>query len=252
MTICISYINYNEENRVFENIDSIPNFIKNKIKILVVDNSSSFNFEDSGVEIIRIGNVGFSGGCNAAINFADENNFESLLILNPDVIFDYNELFKIEKTLLSGGYSGFMFPAVDEKGECLYDSIEFNGLKTKYKFKDDNSKVTLDTDYIAGCAMFLNISLIHSLRFDENLFLYFEEVDFSIAIKKVGNGIKSYLGCSVIRHSNGREKIINSIPYMWKSAGYFSRKNNVSFFHELYFKLYLLKVYIKNRFFYER
>ena len=68
-------------------------------------------------------------------------------------------------------------PAIQEKKD---------NLKQELKFKDD----LIEVEYVKGFAMFLNLDQFKEVGFfDENFFIYLEEIDLCKRLKKAGKKI---------------------------------------------------------------
>ena len=151
--------------------------IKSNIKIIVVENSDNINVKNylenkfSNVEvIIAKENLGYGKGNNLGIS---KVNTKYVFILNPDVILEENclsELYKAQLTLKDD-----------------FTILAPNFLNNYGFFSDHNNnlqKEIMEVDYVKGFAMLINLKKISFLKvFDENFFLFLEEIDLCKRIK---------------------------------------------------------------------
>ena len=157
--------------------------INSSIKIIVVENSDNIYFKDylenkfSNVEvIIAKENLGYGRGNNLGLS---KVNTQYAFILNPDAALEENslkELYKAQLILqddfailapkLSDNYGYFL-----KKNDVLQDEI-------------------LEVDYVKGFAMLINLKKINFDKiFDENFFLFLEEIDLCKRLKNDGKKI---------------------------------------------------------------
>ena len=151
--------------------------IKPNVKVIIVENSDDINvksyLEDkfSNVEvIIAKENLGYAKGNNLGISkVATQYAF----ILNPDAILDDNCLYELYKAHLDlkGEFSILAPNFLDNYG---YFSNQRNVLKKKI----------FEVDYVKGFAMLINLKKFSLKKiFDENFFLFLEEIDLCKRIK---------------------------------------------------------------------
>ena len=157
--------------------------INSSIKIIVVENSDNIEVKNYlenkflNVEvIIAKENLGYGRGNNLGIS---KVNTQYAFILNPDAALEENslkELYKAKLILqddfailapkLSDNYGYFL-----KKNNVLQDEI-------------------LEVDYVKGFAMLINLKKINFDKiFDENFFLFLEEIDLCKRLKNDGKKI---------------------------------------------------------------
>ena len=229
----------------------IINFLK-KIyqykKIIIIENSDdlTIGFEINriyeNVEVYNTNNIGY--GCSA--NYArNKINTEYFFLFNPDLQDIDDKLienFLIQAKKLNNNFS------------CLgprYDNISEKTLK-----QSDFSKEIGYVNAISGAAMFFNTKVFDKIgRFDENIFLYFEETDYCKRGRKIN--LNSFqLNKIKIRHDVGtaveyideNEKIKIKLLYSWHfiwSKYYFYKKHYGLIFSLIYFSPILVRSMIK-------
>jgi N-acetylglucosaminyl-diphospho-decaprenol L-rhamnosyltransferase len=153
------------------------------IKIIIVENSDNTHIKNylenkfSNVEvIIAKDNLGYGKGNNLGIS---KVNTQYVFILNPDTILSKNclkELYKAQ-VMLRGDFAILAPNLLNNYG---YFSNQNNNFK----------KSILDVDYVKGFAMLINLKKVTFKKiFDENFFLFLEEIDLCKRIKNRGGKI---------------------------------------------------------------
>ena len=158
-------VTFNSEEVIFNCIDLLP---KDSKKI-IIENSNNLHLKNS-LEIkyenllcfLSNENLGYGKGNNIGINLSQT---EYVFILNPDVRFKLSDL-KIFLNIITN--ENFIIAAPI----ALEDSKVF---KKKEKIKE--------VDFVKGFAMLLNKKFFRNNYFDENIFLYLEEIDLCKRVK---------------------------------------------------------------------
>ena len=153
------------------------------IKIIIVENSDNSHIKNylenkfSNVEvIIAKDNLGYGKGNNLGIS---KVNTQYVFVLNPDTILAKNCLKKLYKAqvMLRGDFAILAPNLLNNYG---YFSNQNNNFK----------KSILDVDYVKGFAMLINLKKVTFKKiFDENFFLFLEEIDLCKRIKNKGGKI---------------------------------------------------------------
>jgi GT2 family glycosyltransferase len=157
--------------------------INSNIKIIVVENSDDIKIKNYlenkflNVEVIIANeNLGYGKGNNLGIS---KVNTQYAFILNPDTILKENcleELYKAQLVLKDN----FAILAPNFLNNYGYFSKKNNNFKKKI----------LEVDYVKGFAMLINLNKFSFRKiFDENFFLFLEEIDLCKRIKNNGGKI---------------------------------------------------------------
>ena len=157
--------------------------INHDIKIIIVENSGNIYFKDylenkfSNVKvIIAKENLGYGKGNNLGIS---KVNTEYAFILNPDSILEDNcltELYRAKVKL----QDDFTILAPNFSNNYGFFSDRINNFQ----------KEIMEVDYVKGFAMLINLkNIIYKEIFDENFFLFLEEIDLCKRIKNNGGKI---------------------------------------------------------------
>ena len=211
--ITVVIVTFKSEHKIFSCIDSIPN----NLKIIVVENSSDKNFKD------RVENYRSNVECfvlNNNFGYAYANNFglskvksKFGLVLNPDTRLTKNSIDKFLNT--ASNYKNFWLVGPDQNFEKSLSNDDIREAKN-----------------IKGYAMFFNIEKFNNIFFDENFFLYFEEIDLCRSVlNKNGqilidkNIVVEHDGGSSVKTESQHELDKNrNWHWMW-STFYYHRKH---------------------------
>ena len=157
--------------------------INPKIKIIIVENSNNIQVKDylenkflNVQVIIAKKNLGYGKGNNLGISKVDT---QYAFILNPDAILEENSLEKF--------YKAHFF--LKDDFTILAPNL-FNNYGYFLNSNKNINKEILEVDYVKGFAMLINLKKIHPKDlFDENFFLFLEEIDLCKRIKQSGGKI---------------------------------------------------------------
>ena len=165
--ITVVIVTFKSEHKIYSCLDSIPD----NLKIIIVENSSDKSFKKN-VEEYRSNVECFI--LNENYGYAYANNFglskiksKYGLVLNPDTRLTKNTINKFLNT--ASNYKNFWLIGPEQNFEKNLSKNDIRETKT-----------------IKGYAMFFNIEKFNNIFFDENFFLYFEEIDLckSVLSKK--------------------------------------------------------------------
>ncbi|WP_258083285.1 glycosyltransferase family 2 protein [Thermococcus thermotolerans] len=165
-------------------------------------------------------NYGFAGGNNVGIKFAlSVLNPDYILLLNNDTVVDNNFLTELVKVAESDKKSGAVGPEI-------YYYTDPLRLWSPYRTKKGKNKITYKN--LFGAALLINvIPLMYAGLFDENYFLYQEEVDLLYRITTIGFNLRYSQNAKVFH----KETISKERPYVLyykiRNGYYFLKKNNL-------------------------
>ncbi len=229
-TVAIIILNWKQPQLTVDTIDSVlkikhSNF---EYKIILVDNGSPDNsldifkekyLKNNHVKLLNTkSNLGYAGGNNFGINYALKNKYDYLMVLNNDVLVD--PMFAQE---LVGQLKRY-----DIVGPKIYFAPGFEYHKNRYQKNDlgkviwsmggqvdwDNiygsnididkidhgqfNEINTNIDFISGCCFLAKNEVFKKIgNFDENYFMYMEDVDFCHRAKLNGFSLacipKSYI-----------------------------------------------------------
>ncbi len=212
-------VNYNSGKTLEKCITSLCNEkIYNLNKIIIIDNNSddnscSFIKNSSRINLFELNeNFGFARGCNIGASHAESDYY---FFLNPDTIIKNSNLDSLFNYLVNNQNIGIVGPKILDKNRnfvmtCRHFPNLINVLVHQSGFKNllnhswlvsqsmDSPSQTVPT--IIGAAFMVNKKTFSLLGgFDEDYFVYFEEVDFCLRAKNAGYATM-YLSSSSILH----------------------------------------------------
>ncbi len=160
--LTVVIVTFKSEPKIFDCLISI----RNLAEIIVVENSNNDDFKKklenkfSNLNCILTGkNLGYAAANNIGLKRVKT---KYALVLNPDTILDENAIQRFVKSAESLKDFWLMGPASDQM--------------VKLEFKEND---VIEVDNLKGFAIFLNMSKFKNEYFDENFFLYFEELIYA-------------------------------------------------------------------------
>ena len=216
-----------------DRIENCLNSIDLNIKVIIIENSNSQKFKNyienkfTNVEcILANDNLGYGKANNIGLK---KVRTKYSLILNPDTVLKkeaINNFFVLIEKNINFAIIG---PAQNEN-ELAFEKDEYN-----------NSSL-IETDSVKGFAMFLNMGKFSEIGFfDENIFLYLEEIDLCKRIKTINEKIFvdpnikifHYGGKSVNETFSHEVELTRNWHWMW-SLFYYNKKH-FNYFYALIF-----------------
>lgn len=199
-------------------------------EIIVVDNGSTDdsiatlkgNFS-SIILLPLTENIGFTGGNNVGIDFANKNGADYCWILNNDTVVEKNSLIELVHAFVddSVGIVGskiyFMKDREfhhdrykkNERGKVLWYAgghLDWNNIYGSHVGVNEVDHGQYErrkkTDFVTGCSMMISRKCIEVLEsFDTRYFAYLEDLDFSIRAVQAGFKLL-YAPQSIVWHKN--------------------------------------------------
>jgi len=224
--------------------------------ILLVDNGSENNdgatlkSEFENLEILRLStNHGFAGGCNQGIKHqlaktADKQEESYIWLLNNDATVRPENLKRLTFVLSANTKAGAAAALVlegkdgEKRAATGVGKIDFAKAKTYLKPVPENAaSVTnsvLSCDWVTGSNLLLKESVLREIGlFDERYFLYFEDVDLCLRIRKAG--YECLLVADTMIEHEGSASTQGGLS-LWRA--YYHTRNRLLFF-ALHAPLYL-------------
>lgn len=221
MLVTIIIINYNSRSVLLDCLRSLTNCnISFKTEIFIIDNASTESIKDLEQEfpnfhfIFNERNIGFAGANNIGIRKAQG---QYILLLNPDTIVNSGFLEPLIRYLDSHPSVGIVGPKIfNAHGEIEHSTHSFpsiikeffhanEGLKRFFHYQSPLMRIVSRfagkgaaasywahdeervVDHVTGACMLVKKEVIDQAGLlDEAFFLYNEEVEWSLRIKKAG------------------------------------------------------------------
>ena len=232
MDLSIIIVNYRGGERLSQCLDSLSSVSGNSFKpeVIVVDNNSDdglvdkFESDFPDFKFIRNKvNGGYANGCNLGSSNAEG---EFLLFLNPDTIAKKGEIEKLLNAAKSNpeyyilscrqirsdgreSKATGVFPGPGNlTGLQRAMTSKFN--KNKVDEKIGNEEDILFPDWISGSVVMIRKEKFQKLNgFDEDFWMYFEDVDLCKRARKIGGEV-AFFGNITIEHNHGGSTRMNS------------------------------------------
>jgi GT2 family glycosyltransferase len=229
--------------------------------VYLIDNSPNDRFRQlekqfDNIRYIYSQNVGYGAAHNVALREAIEAGADFHLILNPDIQFSPDIIQRMTAYMRVNQDVVYMLPKVlYPDGECQYlckllptpfdlifrrflpESDFSRKLNARYCLKFFGYNKIINPPCLSGCFMFLRMSFIkeYNLFFDEQFFMYCEDVDFIRRLHRIGKTIY-YPKLSII-HDHTKESykstkmlfehIKSAIKYFNKWGWFFDKERKI-------------------------
>tara|TARA_B110000483_G_scaffold234598_1_gene304912 strand:+ start:846 stop:1694 length:849 start_codon:yes stop_codon:yes gene_type:complete len=159
-------------------IDECLKDLPKDIKKIVIDNSADVKLKgiiekkyENTVCYLMAENLGYGKGNNFGIK---KSNTDYVFILNPDTKITDDKFSKIVSLIKNKDFA-IAAPQIVEKSKV-------------YKQNKSNDDV-VEVEQVPGMAMIINKKKFNNNFFDENIFLYLEEIDLCKRMKNIGESI---------------------------------------------------------------
>ena len=267
MTLSIIIVSWNVRWDLTDCLKSINKYLPNtSFEVIVVDNASTDRtleaIKTDFPEVITIANSenrGFAAANNQGIEIS---RGEYILLLNPDTILHMDSLKTLIEFMDKNKDVGICGPKLlNEDGSTQQSAREFPSYRgALYRFtflkyfkifknsyrswlmRDFDHKSQRDVDQLMGAALLVRKSIMNKIGgFDEDFFMYYEEVDLCYRIKQCGWRIV-FLPQACVTHLGGRSSQQISTAkriMMLRSLLKYFRKNHgirITFFFNCVFK----------------
>ena len=221
--ITIGLVLFKSEEVIFKCLKSI----KKVKKIIIYDNSNDLFLKNkikkiypNIIYILSKQNIGYGAGNNKIFKIAKT---PYVFVLNPDTVLDKNcipnLIFQSKKI---GNNFSIISPSTRLKNYGYFDN--HNESRTKIKN-------ILDVDYVKGFSMLVNLRKLKKVNFfDNNFFLYLEEIDLCKRLKKINEKIYIIKNAKIKHLSASSSNIgfefekCRNWHWMWSNV-YFDMKN---------------------------
>ena len=186
-------------------------------------------------------NLGYGSANNIGIS---ESKTNYIFIINPDTLIQKSDLNLFLSKII---FQDFSIASMLEQNDQKMYNFDIKGIK--------------EVNFVKGFAMLLNKKKMFGNTFDENIFLYLEEVDLCLNIKKSGGRI--ILANVRIKHIGGNShanfddvEMQKSRNWHWMWSKFYFNKKHYGFinaFSKIFFNLlsaifkYLMNLVIFNK-----
>lgn len=188
-SVYVIVLNYNGKSHLEYCLPSILSTNYENLNIVLVDNNSSDGSVEyversfPSVEILQLEeNLGWAGGNNRGIEYANEQDAEYVLLANNDIRVHPEWVSAAVDAAESRDDVGFV-------GFDVYGVVKSIPLETYEEAVDEWTAPSVQEteDYINGMAIFAPIDVFDDIGLiDERYFIYAEETDLQIRAEKAG------------------------------------------------------------------
>ena len=198
MKLSVIIVSYENCEILRDCLESIKKFndLKDEVEIIISDNSITNNVYEMvkkdypEIQIIKNNNIGFGPANNRAV---DISSGEYLLFLNPDtILLEPIFQFAVDKFEQQSNLALFGIKLMNVNGTANNSFFAMDNYTLSWTLlMKAFSKFDIYIDgkmYIAGADLFVRKSAFEAAgRFDENIFMYYEEPDLIKRIRRLPN-----------------------------------------------------------------
>ena len=196
--VAVIVVNWKKYDITSSCIESILNSTNSNFKIILVDNESdnkkvkNFKYRNE-IEIIQNKkNEGFSKAYNIGIDYALKNNYDYTLLINNDTIVEKNLIEVLLKTAQAKNFSVVQPLILKYNSKVIWNAggrinYFFGNFITRKKVGNSLNSSQELTEWLTGCCCLFKTKIFKEIgKLDESFFAYYEDVDFSLRLKKHG------------------------------------------------------------------
>lgn len=205
--VFVILINWNQEQDVYECLDSLRKLHYSNYEVIVVDNASTDGSANrikcKFPEIILLRNeenLGYAGGNNVGIKLALKHGAEYILLLNSDTVASKSLLSVLIEALAINKSLGIVGPAIYLYNEPNYLNFGVGNINRNTGFVEHFlkngkylpqyvGKSLIYCTFLTGCAMLIKRKVFEKVGFlDTDYFYLSEDTDF--CVRAVDNNFK--------------------------------------------------------------
>ncbi len=240
--VSIITVNYNNSAVTCDLLKSLQHLNRSMFEVIVVDNCSNENplpIKDAYPWIILVQNsknLGFAGGNNVG---AQNAKGEYFFFINNDTELKDDIISRLKMELDKDKMIGIICPVINYFEE--YNLVQYAGYTCINPITGRNQLITSTRDrtsyqtaYAHGAAMMMRREVYQKVGpMPENYFLYYEELDWSASISKLGYKILVDPSC-VIYHKESK-----TVSKLSEMKSYFLVRNRILFMRRNFTLVYL-------------
>lgn len=231
--IAIVILNFNGEKDTVDCLKSLDNLILSNIflSVIVVDNGSEKEFRIQStrfrnkITVIRSDeNTGFTGGNNIGMQHALKHGADYIMLLNNDTVVDGDLVLEllagfedkragvtVPKIYFAKGYEYHNKYEKKDLGRIIWYAggiMDWENVIGYHRGVDEVDCGQFDkieaVDFASGCCMMIKREVLETVRlFDNRYFLYYEESDLCMRIKRAKYSIL-YMPRAILWHKNAQ------------------------------------------------
>jgi GT2 family glycosyltransferase len=239
--VAIVTINWNGLAQTRACLDSLRDLDPKRHMVLVIDNGSrgeqatTLAREYPWVRVLpQQSNLGFTGGCNVGIDVALAEGYDSVLLLNNDVVVEPGFLEPLLTFQAATPDAGAVGPVMlYGPGDRVWSAGGHVSLITGFTVVEGKGRSADDyptgspfaTDLIAGACLLVSTDLIRRVgSLDDRYFAYYEDLDWCARFRAVGRRCYT-VPASRIRHDKSASTGIAGSNKLAPIAAYYMSRN---------------------------
>ena len=246
--VAIILINWNSYDLTRDTLNSLRKVTYQDLDVIVVDNGSTdesgHRLETEFPEVVMLNsslNTGFTGGNNIGFQYAIEQGYTYAMMLNNDVEVEPDFIEPLVYALDENRRLGAVQPLIyfHHDKEVIWNAGSVRNswtgemLSLEYNVRDvghEQRWIRKHVDWLTGCAFLVRTDVLKEIGLlKEEYFMYFEDVDFSFRIRKLGYEL-GYEPSSVIYHIAGvssKSKEKGPEGYLNSQVHYLNARNRI-------------------------
>lgn len=244
MKLSIVILSYNREQLLIDCVDSIlqnyqDEISSKKLEIIIVDNASEQKIIDSitkklankkGVKIIKNKeNLGFGKGCNQG---AREAKGDFVLFLNSDTFVESKGFFEMAdfigdnpRIAIAGGKLFNSDGTPQKSTGKFYNLLNFYIMLLggeRFGLLRSSPNTNKIVDWVSGACLMVEKKVFDQIGgFDENIFMYAEDMELSYRAKKKGYDTYFFADVRVKHKEHGSSNKTFAVVNIYKGLTYF-------------------------------
>ncbi|RJQ32872.1 MAG: glycosyltransferase family 2 protein [Actinobacteria bacterium] len=246
----IAVINYNTKNYLKRSLESFDGY-----PITVIDNGSTDgsqqmvkkDFQKANL-VVNKDNKGYSKAANQALL---NTSAKYLFLLNSDTVLVEGKLLALTDFMDKQPDAGLVGPMlINEDGSVQLSGRNFpsftdafmhsflgvlfpnNKYSRRYKMADWDRLSLKEVDWVSGAAMMINVEAARAVGlFDEDYFMYVEDMDFCYSLNKAGYKVFLMPQVKLLHHwgkSSSKQSTKMIIEFQKSIYRFFSKQNKNS------------------------
>jgi GT2 family glycosyltransferase len=245
-TLAIILVNWNGSADTVRCLKSIHSSDFTDYVTIVVDNGSSAEqlaaLQECEVDFVLIEtgeNLGYTGGNNVGIRYAQEREIKYVLLLNNDTIIESSALTNLITSADAEPNVGIFSPKIlfYPQSTLIWSAGTYlnrwllMGYLTGYKEEDKGQfNQAKELDYVTGCAMLIRVSVINDIGLlSDDYFAVCEDLDFCLRAQEAGYRVKYIPSASVWHVESASSGGVDAPQYVYyQTRNYFLFHNQWS------------------------
>jgi GT2 family glycosyltransferase len=234
------------------------------LDVYILDNGSTErtfselqHINADGVYLLRsTENLGFTKGVNYVIRHIRNTGlqYEYIFLINPDALSRKDLVYELISLMKKDPMVAAISPRVNDlNGNLWYGGGEIQSKRGSVVSHIEQtahaSAGVRQVDVFSGCAVVFDLDkLFHAGLFHEGLFMYFDEAELSIRLRKLGYKIM-YSPLHVIKHdvSYTTKKISHIKTYYMTRNRFIVFNDEMSIPHKVYYLIHEFLFHLKHR-----